>query len=843
MKFFENKKTRGAVSIFLVMILLPTMLLSAVLIDGSRMASARAMAQEAADLAASSTIADYNQELKDQFGLFALKESDKSKLESVYKESLAATLLASGLSDDKEYSEKLWGIMKKAVGITNPYEGKSFLNLYDFSVDSCSVEQKFSLAEKDVLQSQMVEYAKYRGIYIMADRLNIISYLGQAQENAEKNKKAADVMEKKMDVDEKNTAADESVADLVKKIKELNAQVGEYKKARDEYLEALPEYMEKVKLENTDNEGEYDHGAISKYNQFVTTAVPEWQNVVSAANAVLDQAKSTKESLQNAVEKLENFKTDNKDESNETITSLMGDADENITYYNETCMQYVDEILEDSVLEQISQDSDLGFRMAEVMSQIEKAVEKYAEELAEQESDDDDDDDEEEDPILEYYYYYLNLSGSDESASQVIEGGSSPNRYYRPAVMEVTKYFEDKQWNEQNPADSKPKYEDAEGNISEDFAKKESNNEDEANKEDESTTEESGPKRGKIDKMSELPSQQANKDGLLKGLKRGFWNTDKTADLSGTKSAMEGGSKSIFLQIESAAESARDEVLSMSYMFGTFKTRMTGWSKFSKDGMKQSEKDNKYMPAWRYAHDGGEIDMRFNPKKDRDTVLRGEIEYLIGGMDSDVLNETAIYATISAERLANNVIAMYMEKKVVNPTCKAAAILASAATEFVVPEQVFFWLFITAWATAETAIEMHYLVDCGYKIPLLKTNKNILLTVDPDATGEGLIGNYGDPNDIKNGLFVTYEDYLLVMLLAQGSNKRIMRSADLIQIDMQKNKDQSGFKMSEAYVGIKADAQMSIRYLFGSTAPFKEDYEKNGVTGRMKFTNTIYQGY
>ncbi len=75
MKLFENRKTIGAVSIFLVMILIPTMLLSAVLIDGSRLAAAQAITQEAADLAAMSVLTDYNQELKDEYGLFALRDS------------------------------------------------------------------------------------------------------------------------------------------------------------------------------------------------------------------------------------------------------------------------------------------------------------------------------------------------------------------------------------------------------------------------------------------------------------------------------------------------------------------------------------------------------------------------------------------------------------------------------------------------------------------------------------------------------------------------------------------------------------------------------------------------
>ena len=61
------------------------------------------------------------------------------------------------------------------------------------------------------------------------------------------------------------------------------------------------------------------------------------------------------------------------------------------------------------------------------------------------------------------------------------------------------------------------------------------------------------------------------------------------------------------------------------------------------------------------------------------------------------------------------------------------------ATEFVIPERVFFWIFLTAWATAETSLEMHYLLDCGYKIPLFKNNKNIILNEIPD--GDGLVDN------------------------------------------------------------------------------------------------------
>ena len=79
MKFFENRKVRGAISIFLVIITIPTLLFSAVLVDGSRMASARAMNQEAADLAASSVLEDYNLEMKESYGLFSMEDSDEAE--------------------------------------------------------------------------------------------------------------------------------------------------------------------------------------------------------------------------------------------------------------------------------------------------------------------------------------------------------------------------------------------------------------------------------------------------------------------------------------------------------------------------------------------------------------------------------------------------------------------------------------------------------------------------------------------------------------------------------------------------------------------------------------------
>ena len=77
-------------------------------------------------------------------------------------------------------------------------------------------------------------------------------------------------------------------------------------------------------------------------------------------------------------------------------------------------------------------------------------------------------------------------------------------------------------------------------------------------------------------------------------------------------------------------------------------------------------------------------------RKRSKTALRSEIEYLVCGKQSDQENEQIIYRIIFAERLANNVYAMYRDKKTIKPACEVAAFAASMATEFVIPERVLF---------------------------------------------------------------------------------------------------------------------------------------------------------
>ena len=89
-----RKKTRGAVSVFLCIVLSPFIMLATVLVEASRIQENNTIASEIIDNATLSTLADYDQYLHNRFGLFAVsQESDISDRYSHYlNENLSSIL-------------------------------------------------------------------------------------------------------------------------------------------------------------------------------------------------------------------------------------------------------------------------------------------------------------------------------------------------------------------------------------------------------------------------------------------------------------------------------------------------------------------------------------------------------------------------------------------------------------------------------------------------------------------------------------------------------------------------------------------------------------------------------
>ncbi|EPR08278.1 DUF5702 domain-containing protein [Ruminiclostridium papyrosolvens] len=137
-----HHKTKGAITVFLSIVLSAVFLVMGTFTDGARLRLAHSHVQRANKSALSSVLGNYNNELKDEYGLFGVYLDEDSIQETF-----------------EEYFRKNLGI----VG-----EGKS---MFDFCIDDIKLDNPYSLENKDVFDKQIMEFMKYRAPYELATEL------------------------------------------------------------------------------------------------------------------------------------------------------------------------------------------------------------------------------------------------------------------------------------------------------------------------------------------------------------------------------------------------------------------------------------------------------------------------------------------------------------------------------------------------------------------------------------------------------------------------------------------------------------------------------------------------
>ena len=164
MGFFLKQEVQGAVSILLVVIMVPLMVLSALMVDTARYSLSKSMVASAGDLAMNAALADYDTILKDVYGLFAMSQADD--VEQNVKRYFEDTLVSYGVvgkEDAGAYVESLLGALYQSM-VLDGTEAANFMSM-TVDMDRTRVEkvQDSSLANAAVLEKQIVEYMKYRG--------------------------------------------------------------------------------------------------------------------------------------------------------------------------------------------------------------------------------------------------------------------------------------------------------------------------------------------------------------------------------------------------------------------------------------------------------------------------------------------------------------------------------------------------------------------------------------------------------------------------------------------------------------------------------------------------------
>lgn len=139
------RKTKGAISIFLAVILTAMIIVSGILVDGSRIWASKDEVKSALDTSAMSILTEYNSQLKELYGLFGLSENDPDSLKDGIEESLNKILMVGFKQNNKEGKDHSIPI-----------------DLFGYGVDDVNVTPLYNLSENEVVRNQVVEYMKYR---------------------------------------------------------------------------------------------------------------------------------------------------------------------------------------------------------------------------------------------------------------------------------------------------------------------------------------------------------------------------------------------------------------------------------------------------------------------------------------------------------------------------------------------------------------------------------------------------------------------------------------------------------------------------------------------------------
>lgn len=163
-------KHDGAISVFLTLILIPTLLFAGVVVDGARIYGSKNMISGAGDLAMNGALASYDGSLNDAYGLIAMSKTPE-ELSSNLQDYFEATLSANGLTP-RDFNKALIN-----------------LELLEESFQVSGVEGT-QIYQTEVMKQEILEYMKYRAPVTFVNRA-ILSKLDQFK-GIDKEKAAVD---------------------------------------------------------------------------------------------------------------------------------------------------------------------------------------------------------------------------------------------------------------------------------------------------------------------------------------------------------------------------------------------------------------------------------------------------------------------------------------------------------------------------------------------------------------------------------------------------------------------------------------------------------------------------
>lgn len=159
--------------------------------------------------------------------------------------------------------------------------------------------------------------------------------------------------------------------------------------------------------------------------------------------------------------------------------------------------------------------------------------------------------------------------------------------------------------------------------------------------------------------------------------------------------------------------------------------------------------------------------------KFKESYFTQEAEYIICGNKTDEANQRGVKRRIIAIREVLNLLYLNENDRTRNEALAVAEVLTPGAAAIVTQQTI-----LALWAYAESVNDYQLLVE-GHQVPMKKTSQTWAIDLDSalSNTSEGYIYTGIDEGD-------SYLDYLQLMLYMMDENILILRTMDLIQMNM-----------------------------------------------------------
>ena len=197
-EFFHRlaRDCKGAVTVFVTLLLIPAVLVSGTGVDLARLYTARSILHDANQLAANSVLASYDALLQDLYGFYGVMKDDP-EFAAMVDEYIQVAVFGEDWVDREEGTFQLFYGSELIPGDVTPAEGKN-------------------LANQEVLRRQIEEYAKFRAPAI------IVSEILDRLDSFEKVQEDAAVIKDKMEIEDRIEEIDELYKRIYQSIQLLN---------------------------------------------------------------------------------------------------------------------------------------------------------------------------------------------------------------------------------------------------------------------------------------------------------------------------------------------------------------------------------------------------------------------------------------------------------------------------------------------------------------------------------------------------------------------------------------------------------------------------------------------